>query len=126
MLFDTDVLIWYFRGRAKAARVLEKASPRQISVVTYMELLQGARSKKEIKSIRGFLQEFDFNMVPITENIGHRASVYMEEYCLQVDMCLADALLAATAVENQLTFCTGNSKHYKPIKELELKVFRCS
>jgi len=91
-----------------------------------MELLQGAQSKKEMKLIRVFLKDFAFKMLPVTENIGHRASVYMEEYSLKVDMCLADALLAATAVENQLTLCTGNSKHYRPIKELELKVFRCS
>jgi hypothetical protein len=63
-------------------------------------------------------------MLPLTENIGQRAAVYMEEYSLKVDMCLADALLAATAVEHQETFCTGNSKHYKPIGEIDLKVFR--
>jgi len=95
MLFDTDILIWYFRGNAKAALVLGKASLRQVSIITYMELLQGAQSKKEIKLIRAFLKDFDFKMLPITENISHRASVYMEEYCLKVDMCLADALLAA-------------------------------
>jgi predicted nucleic acid-binding protein len=124
MLFDTDVLIWYLRGNEKAASVMEEAESKQLSVVSYMELLQGARDKNEIKVIRSFLKDLDFEILPLTENIGHRASVYMEEYCLKVEMCLADALLASTAVENHLMFCTGNNKHYKPITEIELKIFR--
>jgi predicted nucleic acid-binding protein len=47
----------------------------------------------------------------------------MEEYCLRVEMCLANALLAATAVENNLPLYTGNAKHYKLIHELEIKPF---
>ena len=124
MLFDTDVLIWFLRGSEKAALALEKADRRKLSIVSYMELLQGARDKNEVKVIRSFIKDLDFEVLPLTENIGHRASVYMEEYCLKVDMCLADALLAATAMENHLVFCTGNNKHYKPITEIELKVFR--
>lgn len=124
MLFDTDVLIWYLRGNEKAARVLENADSRELSIVSYMELLQGARNNKEIKVIRGFLKDLNFESLSLTENIGHRASVYMEEYCLKVDMCLADALLAATAVENHLVLCTGNKKHYKSITEIEMRVFR--
>ena len=124
MLFDTDVLIWYLRGNKKAAAVMEQAEDRQLSVVSYMELLQGARDKNEVKIIRNFLKELAFDIVPLTENIGHRAAVYMEEYCLKVEMCLADALLAATAVENHFILCTGNNKHYKPIAELEMTVFR--
>jgi len=124
MLFDTDVLIWYLRGSEKAAGAIEEAQDRQISVVSYMELLQGARDKNEIKIIRSFLKDLDFDTVPLTENIGHRASVYMEEYCLKVEMCMADALLASTAVENHLTLCTGNNKHYKLITEIEIKIFR--
>ena len=124
MLFDTDVLIWYLRGNEKAAAVMEQADDRQLSVVSYMELLQGARDKNEVKIIRNFLKELAFGIVPLTENIGHRASVYMEEYCLKVKMCMADALLAATAVENHLLLCTGNNKHYKPIAEIEMTIFR--
>jgi predicted nucleic acid-binding protein len=37
---------------------------------------------------------------------------------------MADSLLAATAVENQATLCSGNAKHYKMITELDLKTFR--
>ena len=124
MLFDTDVLIWVLRGNQAAAKVVEKSDRRRLSVVTYMELLQGSRNRREIKAIKSFLGDFAFQMLPLTENIGHRAAIYMEEYGLKAAMCMADALLAATAVESQLTLCTGNRKHFRPISELNLRVFR--
>ncbi len=124
MLFDTDVLVWYLRGNPKAAKAIQNTVEKQISTIVYMELLQGARDKREIKVIRTFLKDAGFEILPLTENIGHRASVYMEEYCLKTGMCMADALLAATSVENQLPLITGNRKHYKAITEVELKIFR--
>ena len=124
MLFDTDVLVWFLRGNAKAAKAIDAASDRQVSVVSYLELLQGARNKQEIRTIKRFLLDMGFQMLPLTENIGHRAAVYMEEYCLKVEMCLADALLAATAVENQVPLRTGNRKHYRAVSDLEIKLFR--
>ncbi len=124
MLFDTDIIIWYLRGNGKAAQVIQNSDVRYISTVVYMELLQGARDKRETKLIRSFLKEAGFEILPLTENIGHRASVYMEEYCLKNGMCMADALLAATAVENQIVLCTANRKHYKAIAEIELKIFK--
>ena len=97
MLFDTDVLIWAFRGNVKAAKAIETAESRQLSVVAYMELLQGARDRREVNAIKSFLADTGFTLVPLSENIGHRASIYMEEYGLKVAMCMADALTAATA-----------------------------
>ena len=37
---------------------------------------------------------------------------------------LNDALIAATAVEHGLTLCTGNDKHFRPVKDIAMKVFR--
>jgi predicted nucleic acid-binding protein len=124
MLFDTDVLIWVFRGHSKAARFVDADDERTVSIVTYMELLQGARDQEETRAIKRFLAEMGFGMLPLTEDIGHRASIYMEEYALKVALTMGDALIAATAVEHDLTLCTGNQKHYRHIQELRLKRFR--
>ena len=124
MIFDTDVLIWVFRGNAKAARAVDSAEARAVAIVTYMELLQGARDKRDVKAIKSFLADLGFRTLPLTENIGHRASIYMEEYGLSVRMSMADALIAATAVENHDVLLTGNQRHYRVIKELESKTFR--
>ena len=124
MIFDTDVVIWVFRGHEGAAKLVESAHDRQISIVAYMELIQGVRNRLELKKIKSFLNDHAFQTLPLTENIGHRASVYMEEYTLKTALYMADALIAATAIEHHATLCTANRKHYRAINELNLKIFR--
>ena len=123
-LFDTDVLVWYLRGNRRAARAIDAAEERFISVITYMELLQGARNRKEVREIKHTLLDFGFAVLPLTENISNRAVVYMEEYGLKVAMGYGDALIAATAVEHSLVLITGNRKHYSPVRELRVRQFR--
>lgn len=124
MLFDTDILIWIQRGNEKAADLIEQDFNRFISVFTYMELLQGAANKTQYRLIRDFLSEYGFQLLPLSENIGHRASIYVEEFALSSGLWAADALIAATAAENNMTLVSGNSKHFRPIKDLRLKIFR--
>jgi predicted nucleic acid-binding protein len=124
MLFNTDILIFVQRGNIKAARLIEKTRERKISILTYMELLQGAKDKKQHKYTIDFLKTFDFQILPFTENIGHRASVYVEEYSLAHNLRAGDAIIAATAVENGLSLSTANAKHFKHIKELDLVIFK--
>lgn len=122
MIFDTDVLIWSLRGSEKAARAIEEDEGRSVSIVTCMELYQGARDRGELSAIRRFLLEFE--TVPLSEDIGYRASIYMQEFALKAELQLADSLIAATAAERQETLCSGNVKHYRAISELGLRPFR--
>ncbi len=124
MIFDTDVIIWYFRGNERAAAAIKEEGEREISTVTLMELLQEARSKQEQKVIGKFLRDLSFSVLPLSENIGHRACIYVEEYCLKGELQIADALIAATAVEHRKILCSGNAKHYRVVSEIELKVFK--
>jgi len=124
MLFDTDILIFVQRGNVKAAKLIEETGERNISVLTYMELLQCAKDKKQHKYTLDFLRAFNFKTLPLSENIGHRASIYVEEYALSHNIRSGDALIAATAVEYGLTLVTGNGKHFVPIKELDLVIFK--
>ncbi len=88
-----------------------------------MELLQGAKNKKQHQQIKNFIIDFNFEMLPFTQNIGHRASIYIEEYSLSSGLRAGDAIIAATATENNLPLATSNVKHFKEIKDLTLKKF---
>ncbi len=63
MLFDTDVLIWALHGSAKAAEEIDADENRFISAVNYMELMQGARDKREQTLIKQFLNALDFTIM---------------------------------------------------------------
>ena len=121
MIFDTDMFIWVQRGNEKAAEVMDAADARYLSIQTYMELLQGAKNKKQHKQVKDFLSFFAFEVLPLTENIGHRAAIYVEEYALSSGVCPGDALIAATAVENNMPLVSSNKKHFKAIKELKFQ-----
>ena len=124
MLFDTDILIWIQRGNQESAKLVDNAVERYLSIQSYMELLQCARNKGDHRSIKEFLKAFDFNILQFSQNIGHRAAIYVEEYSLSHGVRAGDALIAATAVENNLILCSSNQKHFKCINELRLLSFR--
>lgn len=124
MIFDTDIFIWVQRGNPKAAELIDNSDHRFLSVFTYMELLQCARNKAQHKHIKDFLSDLNFMVLPFTQNIGHRASIYVEEYTLSSDLRAGDAVVAATAVENNLPLVSSNVKHFRLIKDLRLKVFK--
>jgi len=123
VIFDTDIFIWIQRGNSNAARLVENEAERFISLQTYLELLQCAENKAQHDCTKQFLRDFGFRTLPLSDNIGHRATVYIEEYSLSHGLRAGDALIAATATENNMTLCTSNAKHFRPIKDLKCKVF---
>lgn len=124
MLIDTDVLIWYMRGNTKALDELEKHKNFSISVVTYMELVQGMRNNKELTALRKALKSWNCNIIYISEEISSKAMFYVEQHYLSHSMQIADALIDATATSYGMPLLTGNDKHYKVVKEVALKKFR--
>jgi predicted nucleic acid-binding protein len=124
MLIDTDVLVWVVRGSPHALAFVHSADSRNVSAISYMELVQGSRDQREARGIRAFLKQFEFKMLPVTESISHRAINYMESHALASGLSVTDALIAATAADRDLVLATANRKHFAPIKDLDLKVFR--
>ncbi len=124
MLFDTDIFIWVQRGNPRAAQLIEAEDERLLSGQSYMELLQGAENRRQHEQTRSFLRDFGFSTLPLSENIGHRAAIYIEEYGLTGGLGAGDAIVAATAVEHGLVLCTSNARHFNPIQDLKVKIFR--
>jgi len=107
MLVDTDVLIWYLKGNDKAYKIIENSNNFFISVVTYMELVQGMRNKKELNNLRKALHIWNAQILYISEEISAKAMFYVEQHFLSHSMQLADALIGATAIAYGNPVLTG-------------------
>lgn len=123
MLIDTDVLIWYMRGNDKAYQLIENSNNFFISVITYIELVQELRNKKELNHLRKALHGWNTKILYVSEEISVKAMFYVEQYFLSHSMQLADALIGATAIASGLPVLTGNDQHYKVMKDLQIKKF---
>lgn len=124
MLVDTDVFIWYMRGNENAYDIIKNEIDLNLSVVTYIELIQGVRNKKELNLLQKSIKDWNAKIIYITEEISFKAMFYVEQHYLSHSLQLADALIAATAVSYGTPLLTGNNKHYKMIKNLRLKNFQ--
>ena len=124
MIIDTDVLIWCMKGHQKAYKTIENSTPFSISVVTYMELVQGMRDKNELNNLRRALNAWGSKILYISEEISVKAMFFVEQHFLGHSIQLADALIGATAISHGLPILTGNDKHYKILKDLQIKKFR--
>ena len=124
MIFDSDVLILFLRGNQAAASLLDSQAERAVSIVSVMELYQGARSREESRVIRRFLQNNDFRVIPINESISHLAATLVEDHALKDGLRVADVLIAATARESGLVLATGNVRHMRSIRALDIRAFR--
>lgn len=124
MLISTDVLIWYMRGNKKALKLIENQVGFVMSVVTYLEILQGMRNKKEMNEFRKAIKQWNSHITQINEETSTKAMFFMEKHYLSHSLQLSEALIAATAIANGLTLLTANDKHYRIIKELKIIKFR--
>lgn len=114
-LIDTDIIIWYLRGREKEINLLKKISGQGnllLSVVTITEVRAGLTTNPA--NIISRLKDI-FRIIEITESIAVVAGEYKQKYRLDI----ADMLIAATAVVTDSKLVTYNKKHF-PMRELKL------
>jgi predicted nucleic acid-binding protein len=124
MLIDSDVLIWYIRGNKNAQKAIKNNTPFKISVINYMEVIQGMKDKKELKAFQKYLRKWSVDIIQINENISTLAMFLVEDYFLSSSLELGDAIIASTALANQEIILTGNDKHYKFIPNMQVQKFK--
>jgi predicted nucleic acid-binding protein len=119
ILIDSDIVIEVLRGRNQA--ILEKWSalanstaPILISPITFAEIGAGARPSEQ-KVISRFFAPL--TCVVIDQRIGQLAGEYLRQFSKSHNLKIADALIAASAVQNQAALWTLNRKHY-PMSDL--------
>ena len=125
-LIDTDIIIFALRGDKTVLAKFEenKNIPISISMITYAELVFGAkRSGNEQKNmlkvnrIREIypVEELNIGIMELFADI--KANMYSKAMRIE-DM---DLFIAATAIYNDLTLVTNNTKHFKNISLLKLE-----
>lgn len=124
-LFDSWLLLALRRGVESAAEMVEHASRRCISTITYMDMLAAATAIPEAMVIRSFLQQCWFELLPVTEPISRRAALYMEYYGLSYGLSPRSALIAATAYEERLVL-VSRLEDFQQLPELEIVPFPTS
>jgi hypothetical protein len=104
-LFDTNILIDYLCGVAKARVELDRARDRAISIVTWMEVMAGATPADEAET-RAFLTAFQ--ILPVTQEVAEQAVLLRRERRLK----LPDAIILATAKTANRILVTRNSRDF--------------
>lgn len=120
-LFDTDVLIDAGREVSDAIDALEQAAenaPLAISVVTEMELIVGCRNSDELAALDQFLDRF--SIIYLRPSISQKAASLLREFRLSHGLLIADALIAATAIVEDVPFVSKNQRDYRFIDPLDL------
>lgn len=124
VLVDTDVLIWHLRGYPEARRRLDQLPGLTLSAMSYLELIQGMLNKAELVAVQKMFELRKVNVLPLTPAITWRATELMETLALSHGLQAADALIAATALDFQLTLLTGNVRHFEPVHGLAIEPFK--
>jgi len=121
LLLDTDVLIEVLRGSPQAGRWLEGLGNQRIgiSVLTRMEILQGARDRREQEALIAQLN--DYHMVLLEAGDSEQALRWFEDYHLSHGVGIMDCLIAASALRVGKPLYTFNVKHYRVIPEVNIQ-----
>ena len=117
VLVDSDILIEVSRGRnadvvSKWIDLSNSDAAVLYSPVSVAELWAGARPN-EYDTLNYLFRAL--TCIPIDEEAGRQAGVYLRRYRRSHGIEIADALIAAGAVANKAALWTRNRKHY-PMK----------
>jgi len=121
-LLDTTVLIDLSRGNIAAANFIDESHDAQvslfISVISAMELIYGCRDKAEVEKAQKLIA--DFTLLHLSPADSARAFELMLAYSKSHNLAIPDALIAATAIIQNLELATDNDRHFKMIPDLRV------
>lgn len=106
-LFDTNILIDYLLGIDAARKEIERYEQRSISIITLMEVLEGAKPDSEA-SLRAWLSTFD--LVPLDSAVANLAIGIRRKSRIK----LPDAIVWASAQSVNALLVSRNSKDFPP------------
>jgi len=124
-LVDTDCVIHCLKGNKQVIERVRQVEPGlHISIVSYAELWEGVSHARDPKSSIADLEEFmaHVTVIQVTSQICRRFGEIRGD--LRKTRKLIgdfDILIAATALEHNLTLLSNNRKHFENIPGLDLE-----
>ncbi len=120
ILCDINILIDFYKGDPSITQFFREVGVDNlaISTVTAGELYFGARDKRELRSIKKQLALL--TQYPTTPETSQIFINLLEDFALSHRLSLPDAMIAATAIENNLPLYTLNLKDFRYISALTL------
>ena len=121
-LLDTDVIISHING--KIPLEFDHVQAAGISVITLGEVIYGFEKSKNIKKSQQFkdlVSELSIEIFSLTESVIQtfvQLKLLLEKQGQKLDEF--DLLIAATALEHDLTLITANKSHFSRIPHLKL------
>lgn len=117
-LLDTNILVDLLRGHRLAREFVDGLQKKPaISVVTLLELIAGAKSRREEGEILRF--ERKLGILPVTAPIARRAGEHTKHFKPAHGLDDLDAIIAATAEHHALDLATLNVKHFPMLPKLK-------
>ncbi len=124
-LIDADWLIDAAAGRPGPVRTLDRLSTDglAVSIIAVAEVYEGAFGSSDPEATLAAFREFlgSYAILPLTDPIAERfaglRATLRQHGQLIPDM---DLLIAATALDTDLTLVTRNVRHFERIAELKL------
>ncbi len=105
-VIDSDVLIDYLQGRAEAAEEMARYGEPCYSIISWMEIMCGARTEHQRKAAETLLNSM--RMLELNHEIASRAVEVRQRLKLK----LPDAIIMATAEVEGCLLLTRNSKDF--------------
>lgn len=126
LLLDTDTLVEILRGQAQATAALAAVSTRteiHVSAISAAELYHGAARSNQVSRNTYDVQLLlaGLSVIDVDEAIAERFGV-LKASLQAAGQVVADfdLLIAATALEHNLTLVTHNTRHFARIPGLAL------
>lgn len=119
-VIDTNIIIDYLRGREQAISFFKSLDPSTdllISTITVTELYAGVKNQKEEQLLNAFLQDFKVNA--IDQTIAQKGGLIKNKYGPTHGVGIADAVIAATAIDENAKLITLNLKHFPMVERKE-------
>lgn len=120
-LIETTILVDVFRDKPEAIAWVNSLplQGRWVSVITYFELLAGCRNRREQRTVAREMR--NYRLLLLTEDISRTALSWFERFPLSHGVGFLDSLIGATALHQDLTVATLNTKHFEPLPGIRVE-----